>query len=321
MSLETETVLDRRRLRRTLAGWRAATIAALAIAAGAYLTAGERLTGLGRHEIARVSFEGTITESRAQLKMLKKITESKNVDGVIVFVNSPGGTTTGGEAIYEALRELAKKKPVVAQFGTLAASAGYIIGMGADHIVARGNTITGSIGVIAQWPEVSQLMEKVGVKMQEVKSGSLKAAPSPFEPLDPAAREVMEKMIGDGFKWFLAIVEERRGVKTDDLEGLKKGRVFTGREALAIKLVDEIGGEAEAVRWLEEKRGVKKELKIVDWKPQKDSDWSLTSAAAETTGAFAAEATGSFVKALTGNRILPISGLDGLLSVWQPSEN
>ena len=101
----------------------------------------------GDKQIARVAIEGTITEDRDQLKLLKRIADDNNVAGVLVFVNSPGGTTTGGEALFEALRELAKKKPVVAQFGTVAASAGYIVGLGTDHIVARGNTITGSVGV------------------------------------------------------------------------------------------------------------------------------------------------------------------------------
>src|SRR5262249_17908931 len=159
--------LDRRRLRRIISGWRLAAILAVAVAIGAVLFSGEQ-TGFGRHHIARVAFEGTIMESRDQLKMLQKIKDSDKVDAVLVFVNSPGGTTSGGEAIYEALRDVATKKPVVAQFGTIATSAGYIIGLGCDHIVARGNTITGSVGVIVQWPEVSAMLDKLGVKVNEI---------------------------------------------------------------------------------------------------------------------------------------------------------
>src|SRR5262249_29488743 len=138
-----------------------------------------------RH-IARVSLEGLITEDRAQLKLLQSIADSKQVAGVIVFINSPGGTTTGGEALVAGVRNVAKGKPVVAQFGTLATSAAYIAGLASDYVVARGNTITGSVGVIFQWAEVSQLLDKLGVKMNEVKSGPLKANPSPFQPLDEA---------------------------------------------------------------------------------------------------------------------------------------
>ena len=138
-----------------------------------------------------------ITEDRDQLKLLKKLGENKQVAGVILFINSPGGTTTGGEALFEAIRELAKAKPVVAQFGTVATSAAYIAGLATDHIVARGNTITGSVGVIFQWAEVSQLLDKLGVKMNEIKSGPLKANPSPFQPLDEAGKAVAEQMVAE----------------------------------------------------------------------------------------------------------------------------
>ena len=321
MTLETETVLDRRRLRRHVTGWRAAAVAAFAIAIGAVAFSGDRMAGLSGHQIARVAFEGGILENRDQLKMLKKIADAKNVDALLVFVNSPGGTTTGGEAIYEALREVAKKKPVVAQFGTVAASAGYIVGLGADHIVTRGNTITGSIGVIVQWPEVSALLDKLGVKMNEVKSGVLKATPNFFEPPSEASREVMQKMIGDSFQWFTGLVESRRGIKVADVDGLIKGRIFSGREATAVKLADEIGGEAEAVRWLEKERGIKPDLKVVDWKPQSSSSWGLTSSASRIAGGLLGEGAADLMKVLTQDRTLSTLGLDGLVSVWHPAEN
>ena len=174
--LETETVLDRRRLRRSVSLWRAAGIAGLTLALGVLAFGGDTLSGLSaKKEIARIAIEGTITEDRDQLKMINDLAEEEKVAGVILYVNSPGGTTTGGEALYEALRKLNEKKPVVAQFGTVAASAGYIVGLASDHIVARGNTITGSVGVIVQWPELAGLLEKLGVKVNEVKSGPLKA--------------------------------------------------------------------------------------------------------------------------------------------------
>ncbi len=285
MTTEIETVLDRRRLRRSLSTWRGAAIAALALAFGALAFGGDRFSDLlGEKQIARVSIEGTITEDREQLAMLKKIAKADHVKGVLLFVNSPGGTTTGGEGLYESLRELSAKKPVVAQFGTVAASAAYIAGLGTDHIVARGNTITGSIGVLAQWPEVSELMNKLGIKFNEVKSGVLKASPNPFEPMDEPARKVMQETIDDGFRWFLGLVETRRGIKPAEVPGLIDGRIYSGREALTHKLVDEIGGEREAIKWLEDKRGVPADLKIVDWKPERQSSWGLSSAASSVTG-------------------------------------
>lgn len=323
MSTEIETVLDRRRLRRSITAWRGAAIGAITLAAGALLFGGEdQLSSLlGEPQIARVVVEGTITDDREQLQLLKKISEAEHVKGVVLFVNSPGGTTTGGESLYEALRQLSAKKPVVAQFGTIAASAAYIAGLGTDHIVSRGNTITGSVGVLAQWPEVSELLDKLGVRMNEVKSGELKASPSPFKPMDEASRAVMQSSIDDGFKWFLNLVETRRGIKAGDIPGLLEGRIYSGREALAHKLVDEIGGEGEAVRWLEETKGVTKDLKVVDWKPQTSTSWGLSSSlGAILTGlglSAGSERMADFLSQVPGfTRV----GLDGLVSVWHPSE-
>ena len=319
MAEDTEIVLDRRRLRRSLSFWRAAGIGAIALALGAFALGSEKLTSLAQpHQIARITIDGTIVESRDQLRMLDKIAESERVAALLVYVNSPGGTTTGGEAIHEALRKIARKKPVVAQFGTVAASAGYIVGMGADYIVARGNTITGSIGVIAQWPEVAVLLDKLGVKMNEIKSGNLKAVPSPFLPLDEGGRQVTQNMVNEGFKWFLNLVETRRGVKTAEIAGLEQGRIFSGREALALKLVDEIGGEAEAVRWLTEKKGVAKDLKVIDWKPSHDDDWGVPRAAASFGGQAMGETAVQMMRAFGTSTRLETLTLDGLVSVWHP---
>ena len=167
---------------------------------------------------------------------------------VIFFINSPGGTTTGGEALFEGIRELAKVKPVVGQMGTVAASAAYITGLATDYIVARGNTITGSVGVIFQWPDVSQLLDKLGVKMNEIKSGPLKANPSPFQPVDEAGKAAAEQMVAESQRWFVGLVTSRRGIDTASIAGLEQGRVYSGREALTHKLIDQIGGEAEAVQ-------------------------------------------------------------------------
>lgn len=322
MSLDTEAVIDRRRMRRRISFWRSAAILFIGLVLGIVLFGSDDLSSLGQNQIARVAIEGTITDDRDQLRMLKKIRDANNVQALIVHVNSPGGTTTGGESLYEALRQVAAKKPVVAQFGTVAASAGYIVGLGTDHIVARGNTITGSIGVLAQWPEVSEMLDKLGVKFNEVKSGRLKAEPSLFTPATEDAKAVMQETIDDGFRWFLSLVEERRGISARGVVGLTDGRIYSGRQALEAKLVDEIGGEAEAIRWLETSRGVAKGLKVVNWKPQPENTWgSFTGDASMTTGAVLATVIGSLFQPPQLPASLERLGLDGLVSVWQPSEN
>ena len=322
MSLETEAVLDRRRLKRSTALWRSAAIVALALAVGAFAFMGGSSLGLGdQHQIARVTIEGMITEDRAQLRMLKRIAEAKHVDGVILVVNSPGGTTTGGEALFEALRKISGVKPIVSQFGTVAASAAYIAGLGTDYIVARGNSITGSVGVIVQWPEVSELLAKLGVKMNEVKSGPLKATPSMYQPLDEPGRAVTEQMIREGQQWFLGLVTTRRSVNTAAIPGLEQGRVFSGREAMQYKLVDEIGGEAEVLRWLEDKRKLKKGLKIVDWKPRSDVDWSLTGAMGQAISGGLVTTAREIISATLQQAGLGAIQLDGFVSVWHPAKN
>jgi protease-4 len=322
MSLETEIVLDRRQLRRRLSLWRGIAVTGLVLLIGGYVLSGDSTSGvLAPKHIARVNITGTITEDRTQLEMLRKVRDAKNVAGVIVFVNSPGGTTTGGEAIYEELRQIAEKKPVVGQFGTVAASAGYIVGLGTDHIVSRGNTITGSVGVLMQWPEFSELLGKIGVKMNELKSGDLKASPSLFAPADEPALAVARDMIDESFRWFGSLVETRRGIKLADVPGLEKGRIFSGRDALKHKLVDEIGGEAEAKRWLQDKRGIDKDLKVIDWKPATDTPWGLSAAITAAFGNLFGAQSREVAEILSRTRAFATLGLDGMLSVWQPPEN
>lgn len=322
MTFETETVLDRRQLRRRLSWWRGAAVVAVLLAIGLLVASQNDVTAVpGSRQIARVSLTGVITEDRDQLRMLKKIADDKRVAGVILFINSPGGTTAGGEALFEAIREIAKTKPVVAQFGTLAASAAYIAGLATDRIVARGNTITGSVGVIFQWAEVSQLMDKVGVRMNEIKSGPLKSNPSPFQPVDEAGKRVTQQMVAETQKWFLGLVSSRRGIDTATVEGLEQGRIFSGREALANKLVDQIGGEAEAVAWMEQQRNIPKDLRVIDWKPKRDTTWGLGSLSLSgLSDAMAQSVAQSVARALGLDAIADRLRLDGLVSVWQGSE-
>lgn len=321
MPLEVESVLDRRRLKRSTSLWRGLAIVAGALAVGAVTIgfSGGRLLSPSK-QVARVTIEGVITEDRGQLRMLKRIADAKHVAGVILVVNSPGGTTTGGEALFDALRQISEKKPVVAQFGTVAASAGYIVGLGTDHIVARGNSITGSVGVIMQWPEVSELLDKLGVKMNEIKSGPLKASPSPFRPIDEPSRKITQEMIMESQSWFLDLVKTRRGVVTAAIPGLEEGRVFSGREAVRYKLADELGGEAEAVRWLEQERKVEKNLRIIDWRPTRTSEWPLSMLSEAAEGSIVTSVR-SAIRTVLEETGLSTIRLDGLVSVWHPAKN
>jgi protease-4 len=214
------------------------------------------------------------------------------------------------------VRKLAGDKPVVAEVGTLAASAGYMIASAADHIVARKTSIVGSIGVLIQYPDVSGLMDKLGIKLEEVKSSPLKASPSPFKPTNDDERAMVRKLILDSYDWFVGIVADRRKMTHEQALALADGSIFTGRQALANHLVDAVGGEQEAIDWLATK-GVDGKLKVVEWK-DKDRrggflfSQSMAKVAAKALGL--PDAGGDVIHELGADRLF----LDGLVSVWHP---
>ena len=266
MTSDADMIVERRGLRRKLVTWRVVAFLAViaAIGTAALVTTRERY---GDH-IARVQVSGFISGDKRLIDMIDRIGKHKRVRGVIVAINSRGGSTAGGEALHEAISALAKKKPVVATMGTLATSAGYMAALGAEHIVARRATITGSIGVIFQSPNIGGLMDKVGVEIDAIKSSALKAEPSFYGPIDPEARRVLQQVIDDTHAWFVDMVRERRSFDLAKARRLSDGRVFTGRQALDEGLVDALGGEKTAVAWLESEKKLKKELPVRTWKPR-----------------------------------------------------
>ena len=321
MTLEADTLIARRKLRRSLSLWRViAVMAATAAVLALGLAGSEPLFDLGKSSdhIARIRISGLITGDEDTLKLIDKVRDAKRVRAVVIRINSPGGTTAGSEALYERLRSLAEKKPVTAVMDTVAASGGYIVALAADHIVARGNTITGSIGVIFQWAEVSKLLETLGIRMEEIKSGELKAEPNMFRPLNEKVRQVTEAMVQDSFRWFTGLVAERRKLDPETVGRLSDGRVFTGRQALEVRLIDEIGGEKQAAAWLVADRKISAKLKVIEWKAARDdlaSGLDLRLARAALTALGLSGLTSLDEKILPAERLR----LDGLLSVWHPA--
>lgn len=324
MTLDADAIVERRRLKRRLAGWRIAALLAIGAAIALLLgSAGEGglrgVLGLDKH-VARVKISGFIQDDFSQQELFRKLSESASAKAVILRIDSYGGTTAGGEALYHEIRKLGEKKPVVAVFGTAATSAAYMIAVAADHIISRANTITGSIGVILQWAEISKLLEKVGVDVEQIRSGPLKAVPSPFEPATERAREVTSEVLQDSYKWFISVVTDRRALRPAAIEELKTGRIYSGRQALEIGLVDQIGGEREARSWLFKTHAIPKDLPIRNWEPERENNFSWFRVAA----AILADVTGmAQLRHLAFAEQVPATAtkqLDGLLSVWQPQK-
>jgi protease IV len=322
MTLDADSITAKRRLRRSLAFWRILAVLALVAAIVAVLLTGTSTVGglsMRADHIARVKVSGIITGDEATLKLLEKIEETDRVKAVVVRIDSPGGTTAGSEALYLALREINENKPVVTVMDTVAASGGYITAIAADHIVARGNTITGSIGVLFQWAQLQELLETLGIEMRSIKSGELKAEPNPFEPMSERAREWTEEMVADSFRWFIGLVEERRQLSPDQIRLVSDGRVFTGRQAIEARLVDEIGGEEEAKAWLAANRDIDADLEIVDWKVTSGlRDSGIGFALARAVLSALGFGDGSWLAGkIAANERLKV---DGLVSVWHPDQ-
>jgi protease-4 len=319
MVLDAESVIDRRRLKRRLTAWRIAAVMLGLLLLGLLLGSDQNLSSASfLPHVARVTISGVITDDRKTQELLEKVGKSDQVKAVILDINSPGGTTTGGEALYDSIRRLSEKKPVVAVCGTLATSAAYILALATDRIFVYGNTITGSVGVLFQWADVTELLHTLGIKVEEVKSGPLKAVPSPFEPTDEKTREMTAEMVQDAKLWFFGLVEKRRDIKVDSVPGLTDGRIYSGRQAVELKLVDQIGDEKAAMAWLTKERNVPSGLKVVDWKPASESSglfgWLFQSIAA-SVGISAEKIAG------LASQISDSLELDGLVSVWHPASN
>ena len=316
MITDAELIVDRRRLKRSLTLWRIlALLALLAAIFGLVAWAGGFSQNKSwKDHIARVRIDGFISGDQATLNLFKSISEEPMVKAIIIRIDSPGGSTAGSEALYEAIRAAAKDRPVVAVMDTVAASGGYITAIAADRVVARGNTITGSIGVIFQFPEISQLLANLGIRMEEIKSGDMKAEPSPYKPVSDKARAVSAAMVQDSFAWFTGLVAERRKLPLERVKVLADGRVYTGRQALAEKLVDELGGEEKAVGWLVGEKKLSADLEVMDWTvpPLRDGGLFGFSAADMALRAVGLEGLAAEVEQRK---------LDGLLSLWHPAAN
>jgi protease IV len=323
MSLDSDVIVDRRRIRRKLTFWRvvAALVAIAAITTVAVMVSPSgrgALTASG--SIARIHIEGLIRSDNDRVEALERL-EKSQAAAVIVHINSPGGTTAGSEQLYDALVRLKAKKPVVVVVEGLAASGGYITAIAADYIVAQQTSLVGSIGVLFQYPNFSDLLKTVGVKVEEVKSSPLKAAPNGFEPTSPEARAALESLVKDSYAWFRDLVKQRRGMDDAQLEKAADGRVFTGHQAIEMKLIDQLGDEKTAVAWLVAQKGVKSDLPVQEFKlqPRFGDLTFLRTAASITLDALGLSTIARQVEQAGVAQAVDRLSLGGMLALWHPA--
>jgi protease-4 len=325
MSLDADQIVDRRRMRRKLTFWRVlAVVLAIAIVMGigaALRTPGvDVLGGAGGASIARISITGLIRTDQERVAALDRLARSRT-KAVIVHVNSPGGTTSGSEELHRSLVALKEKKPTVVVVDGLAASGAYIAAIASDHIVAQETSLVGSIGVLFQYPNVGDLLGKLGVSMEEIKSSPLKAAPNGYEPTSAEARAAIAAIVKDSYDWFRDLVKNRRHLDDEALDHVADGRVFTGRQGVPLKLVDELGDEQTAIAWLAKERDIDPKTPVRDYRLHDrlgDLPFlhTVVIAVLDTAGF---RALAQRMETWSTLQAVDQLNLDGLLALWHPS--
>ena len=321
MSLDADLIVDRRRLRRKLTFWRVVAIILIVLTVGIAAAAlGNRGGFVAGPYIARVTVTGLIRDDDERVRQLDRLARSKEARAVIVHVDSPGGTTAGSEQLFDALGRVRAQKPVAVVVDSLAASGAYITALSGDYIVAKQTSLVGSIGVLFEYPNFTDLLDKIGVKVESIKSSPLKAAPNGFEPTSPEARAAIDSIIKDSYAWFKGLVQDRRHMTDDQLAAVDDGRVFTGRQGRDLKLIDQLGDERTAIAWLEKEKKITANLPVRDYRlhSRLDDLPFLHAAALAVLDAAGFEGLARRLGGFGGVNALDRVNLDGLLALWQP---
>jgi protease-4 len=307
MSFESDLLIDRRRLKRRLWFWRAATV--LAVLACVLVVLAPRLRPGGAGHLARLTVSGLITDNRRLAEAVAALAKDDSVRGLIVYVDSPGGSVAGGESLHDAIAQVAVGKPVVAVMAGTAASAGYMVALPAARIFARASTLTGSIGVLLQTGEVSGLLERLGITAEAITSGPLKNQPSFTHPTSPQGREVLQGLVMDLYDQFVGMVASGRHMPPEQVRALADGRAYTGRQALGLGLIDAIGGEPEARAWLAAERGIPTDLPVTELR--------IDGIARRVLMGSLAPVLEDLMKSVLSQGL----SLDGAWAIWQPASS
>jgi len=232
-------------------------------------------SGMGK-KVAIVDVHGVIQNSSEVIRQLRKYAKDSSIPAVVVHINSPGGGAAPSQEIYEEIKKLREKgKKVVASMGTVGASGGYYVACAADTIVANPATLTGSIGVIFQFPVAEELFKKIGVKFEVIKRGEIKDVGSIARSMTQRERESIQSVVDDTYEQFVEVVAESRGMKKEEVLKIADGSIFTGRQAKELGLVDELGNLQDAIKIAGEMVGIKEYPRTVKERKRKISWFDL----------------------------------------------
>ena len=241
----------------------------------AYITGGDSkvLALFSGDGVGVLTIEGAIDDSRVVLAELRRFREMPWVKAVVVRVDSPGGAVAPTQEIFEEIQRAKKKKPFIASMGSTAASGGYYIATACDKIVANPGTLTGSIGVIMQLANVEELMKKIGVKGYNVKSGVNKDIGSPFQPLSPEGREILQSLVDNVHSQFVVAVAKSRGMDEALVRKLADGRIYSGAQAKELGLIDQFGTLEDAIELAAKRAGITVEPAVYYSRPEQERWW------------------------------------------------
>lgn len=228
-----------------------------------------------KEKIGVIPVEGTITDSETVVSQLVRFRKDGRIRAIILRVNSPGGGVAPSQEIYREIRKTIKKKKVIVSMGSVAASGGYYISSAADKIVADPGTLTGSIGVIVEFVRLQELMQKIGVEMQVLKSGEFKDIGSPFRKLTEEDKQLIQNLIFDIQKQFVEAVARGRNLPVEKVRQIADGRIISGSQGKELGLVDELGNFEDAVELAKTMSGIKGEVTLVYPKKARTRLWDL----------------------------------------------
>lgn len=251
-------IIDRYKLKNSVNKWKFIALILLLIALFTiFYHKDDGVSRIKSDYIASIDITGMLMQNKETIKSLNKIANDSNIKAVLVNINSSGGTGVGGESLYREFRKIAEKKPIVASIGEIGASAAYMAAIGTDRIYAYDISLVGSIGVIIMNIEVGEFAKKHGINLELIKSSPLKGIPNYFEKLNSQQKEYVQSLVDESNKYFIGLVNKRRNLSEDDLKKVSDGRIFTGSKANQLKLIDQIGDGADAVKWLKSKENLK----------------------------------------------------------------